>query len=458
MKKKSSINIKILKISILLLITLFIIIAFLGVYTLRLNKLTNIIPNYNYGIDIEGSREFNLTVDTSEEEKEVYVDENNNIAGEVKEDSEGNKTQVDGYTIETLTVKANEDESLIKENYEETKSIIEKRIKDLGILDYKIRLDRQNGNIIIELEQNEDTDTNYSLITTLGKFEVKDYQNGIVLMDNKNVKSVNAVSNQSMTGNYSIYLQVEFDKDGTDKLKEISKKYVATTTEDGEENINYITIELDGETLYTTYFNEEWTSKYIYIPVIDEISDQEQLNEAYESASKVANIINSGKLPIVYTLQSDNFIKSEITDTQINIFKYSIVAVLFLILIVLTIIYKTKGLMAGFANIGFVSVFSLILKYLNIEITISGIVSLFFVIVLNTIFSIIILKDNKKDNRSFLETFKKYNLSIFPVILLALIFTLTSNINTISMGMILFWGIIVFEIYNITILKILLEK
>ena len=459
MKRKNLINTKLLKISIILLISLIIIIGFIGIYGNKLNKLSNLLPEYNFTTDIVGAREFDLVVDDSEEEKKVYVDENNNIVGIAKEDEEGKVSEVDGYSIKALTVKANEVDVLNRENYEKTKKIIENRIKNLGIVDYKIRLDNQTGNMVLELKQDKNTDINYNLITTLGKFEIKDYQNGIVLMNNDDVVNTNVISNQSVTGKYNIYIQVNFDEEGTKKIKEISKKYVATNSENGEENIDYIAVELDDSALYTTYFNEEWNVNYIYIPVAEEISDETELKEVYDYANKISNTINSGKLPIEYTLRIDNFVKSEITDLQIKIFKYSILGVLVIILIVLTILFRVKGFVIGFSNIGFASILLLVLRYLNVEIAISGVVSLIASIIINTIFSIMILINNKKDEKSFNDTFKKYNSLIFPIIILSLIYTiLTKNISIISFGMILFWGIIIFEIYNYLVVKILIEK
>ena len=39
-------------------------------------------------MDLEGSRELKFVVDTTEEEKNVYVDDNGNVLGVVKEDEE----------------------------------------------------------------------------------------------------------------------------------------------------------------------------------------------------------------------------------------------------------------------------------------------------------------------------------------------------------------------------------
>ena len=127
-------------------------------------------------------------------------------------------------------------------------------------------------------------------------------------------------------------------------------------------------------------------------------------------------------------------------------------------MLILASIFRLKGLSLGFSNIGFVALVTLILKYLKVEISISGIIALLSMLVINLIFVIKILINNKIGKDSFWEIFKKYNVSIFPVMLIALVYTLANNINLISIGMVLFWGIILFEIYNIIVTKTLIEK
>ena len=109
-----------------------IIIAFVGIYLPNLNKLKNIIPDYKLGTELEGIIEYRLVVDHSENEKEVYVDSNGNIKGEVKKDNNSNesvevKTDLEqaedttndtGYKIETRKIKVNNDDALTKENFE----------------------------------------------------------------------------------------------------------------------------------------------------------------------------------------------------------------------------------------------------------------------------------------------------------------------------------------------------
>lgn len=448
MKKKTK-DTKFLKIITWVLVVLIIIVGFIGIYTKKLNKLQNIIPEYTYGMDIAGNREFNLVVDNTEEEKTVYVDSEGKVAGEVVDEEK----QVDGYTIETKSVKLNDEEDLTIDNYEKVRKIIEKRIKGFQVTEYNLKLNRQTGDMVIELPQNENTDNNYSMLISEGKFQILDKQTGIVLMDNDDVVRATQMTNQSTTGAYEIYLQVEFNEKGTEKLRNISNKYIEYT-EDGQEEttIDYITIKLDETTLYTTYFAEEWTSNYIYIPIASNITEQSELTDKYNSVKNIANIINTGKLPLHYSLESDKFMKSTITEKNIEMFKYILLGIMFIVTIIFIIKYKFKGFELGIINIGFVALYSIIIRYLKVEINLPGMISVTTIIILNIVLYCYILK-NKVKSKDFIKKFKEFNISIIPVIITSIVFTLTNNINTLSIGMLTFWGIVTIEIYNLLVLK-----
>ena len=83
MKKMSK---KIEEIVGILIIILISIIAFVGIWKKENGIWKNIIPDYKYGMDIKGTRELIYTIDTSAEDKYVYVDEAGNIKGEVWKD------------------------------------------------------------------------------------------------------------------------------------------------------------------------------------------------------------------------------------------------------------------------------------------------------------------------------------------------------------------------------------
>jgi hypothetical protein len=345
-------------VAIVLVIVLISLIAFVGVFRKSLNSMKNVIPDYTYGMELNGGRELKFIVDTSSEEKEVYIDDEGNILGEVKEsddDSTGISLSTDdsedvtdetsdesttdtsdettdedttetsddateaeeeeiSYATETRTIKTNEDEVLTKDNFEATKKVIQTRLNKAGISEYDIRLDNITGNLVVEVPDNDDVSVIYELIETKGLVQIIDHQTGLILIDGNHIKSASAV--YSSSDGYQAYLQINFDKEGTELLKEISNKYVALTDDTGETTTTYVEVTMDGETLLTTYFGEELSGGAVQIPMGSSTTDADEFSSTYESTSYIANIINNGQTPVVYALNSDNFIKSSVTDNQ----------------------------------------------------------------------------------------------------------------------------------------------
>ena len=248
---------------VVLLVILISLIAFLGVFKFEKGVWNSSIPDYTYGMDIGGEREIRYEVDDSENEKYVYVDENGNVVGEVWKDgnsitAEDEKSSTeDGqaaeeksedevpYSKETRTIKENLDEVLTKENFENVKKIIQKRLNEQEISEYNIRIDSVTGKLVVETGNNNDEVQKVeNLLGQAGKLKIIDYQNGLVLMDNSDIKNANVVySNDS---GYSTYLQIEFNKTGAEKLKDISTKYVETVNERSRRKYKKICFDCNG--------------------------------------------------------------------------------------------------------------------------------------------------------------------------------------------------------------------
>lgn len=463
---------KIRTVALILLITLIALIAFAGVFGKSLNQFKNIIPDYTYGMELNGTRELKFVVDTSEEEKEVYVDDAGNILGEVKDSSsnsnvslstdnssettETEKTEL-SYAKETRKIKKNDDSVLTKDNYEKTKKVIQNRFNKQGISEYDIRLDNVTGALVVDVPDSSDINSIYELVQTKGNIQIIDNQTGIVLIDGKNVKKVEAVYSSSASEGYRTMLQITFDQTGADKLKEISNQYVEVKDEEGNSTKTYVQISLDGQTMLTTYFGEELNDGIIQIPVGDTTKDVSEFKNLYTTAQFMATIMNDGQTPVVYKLNSDNFIKSEFTEQDIIIAKVALVVILVLVTVIFSIKFKLNGLLAGIANIGFVALTSLILRYTKVTITINSVISFVTMIILNIVFMKMLLKAlmEKSSSEALNKTMIKYYLSIIPVGVVAVIFTFMSNITVGSVGMLIFWCLFIQVIYNFIVVKAL---
>lgn len=480
---------------VMLLVILLSIAAFWGIFLKEKGAWKNVIPDYQYGMDLEGTRELRYKLDTSEEEKYVYVDENGNIMGEVwkegkaitaedettseetestedKQEEQSEKIENSEeipYTKETRTIKVNSDDKLNKENFEQAKKMIQKRFKEQEIAEYNLRIDDVTGDFVVETANNEDASKVQELISSTGKFQVIDYQNGVVLMDHSDIQKVSVVSSNESA--YNTYLQIEFNKEGAEKLREISKKYVEIkqeAVENEEENSEettetekkYVSIVFDGTTMMTTYFGEEMTAGVLQISVGQARTEYEDFVEDYRSAKRIADILNSGVLPVTYQLGTDNFIKSEFTNEDKNTLKIVCIVVIALASLILLIKFKKNGLLAAVLSIGYIALLSIVARYTNVIITQNSMIAYGIVILLNYLFIKLILRKlaTQEIDQAYAESAKQFYLATLPIDVIAIVFTFSKYTPINSIGMILFWGMILNAIYHLVLTRSILKK
>lgn len=464
MKKANNENIlkKLTTIIFCLVAIILIIVGFIGVYFQVQGKSIDLVPEYTLGTDLYGVMEYRFLPDDSEEEKKVYVDENGNIKGEVVESTDTEETDeyLDiQYNIETKTVKANEEKDLTKNNFEKVKEILNKRFKKFDVIDYSIRMDDVTGNTIVELSRKNERDWSTLLVGDGqvqlskplymfdGKFTLTDSQTGVILLDNSYIKNVYSEAIQTSETGYIVYLQIELNEEGTKILKDVSNKYREYTTTDGTNQVDYVTIAIDDLNIVTTYFPEEYDRQILSVPISNELTDNTDIKNYAETANLLAEIINIGELPISYETSSQLFIKSSATENVLSIVFIIIYVLLFVIAIILTIKFKLSGLVAGILNAGLIALITIILRLLEVTISISSLMSLFVAVGLNVLFLCIYLS-NSKDDEGFLNAFKKYYLIIMPVIIISFVFTFFPNESISGIGNVLFWALLVQVIYN----------
>lgn len=456
MKKQNKKNEKIMKtikiITISLLIVLVSMIGFFGIYKQNKNQMSNVVKDYTYAMDLNGARTIKLTLNSD-----------------------------------------NSDEVKTEENYKTAKEIIEKRLKKLGVEEYKVNVNNENGEITVQIPEDLNTDTIVSNLTTVGKFEILDSETNDVLLDNNSIESSKVLYNTATSGT-SVYLEIAFNKDGKNKLEEISKTYVKTennttdenaTTEENNtevtENTNEtntenttsetssktekkISLKIDDSELMSTTFDEPITSGKIQLSVGKATTDSTTLKGYVEQAQNVATVLDSGKLPVKYDMKKNQYILSSITEQDLTYVAVTIAIIAIIAIIVLIIKYKTNGLVAGIAYTGLAALYLLLIRYTNVVISIDSIFAITMMLAFNYIFTIILLSNIKKmktenvENavqKSVTETYKKFFSRIIPVCILAIVFCFIKWTPINSFGMITFWGIVIIAIYNATITNLL---
>lgn len=450
----------------ILTITLAIIaitmIAFLGIFTQVQNRMENQVKDYSNAMDLKGSRNIRLKVNM--ESKIIIKD----AEGKVVEDTENltdEQIAEKGYTKEETPNNGEEIKNV--ENYKTSQKVIEKRLKELGANHYIIKLDEQTGDIVIELTENDKTDAIISNISTTGKFKIVDSQTNEVLMNNSDIKLARVMygSGSSTSSNgTSVYLDIEFNKEGKKKLEEISNQYVktenTTSTEDtaSEEdsdttNEKKIVMKIDDEEIMSTSFDEPIKTGKLQLSIGTATTDNDTLQDYIDRASNMATVLDAGEIPVKYDLDENQYILSDITDNQIEIAIYVVLGIMVIALLVLIVRYKGLGALGAISYIGLVSLFMIVIRYTNVVLSIEGLFGIVMVLILNYILVNKLL--TKGDNR--VEAYKEFFVKILPVIIMIITFCFMNWVPVSSFGMVMFWGVVLIAVYNSLVTNTLLK-
>ena len=494
-------------ITILLAIILIATISIFGIYKKMQNRMENIVKDYTYSMELKGAR--NVRLVASEGTREIIKDAQGNIIESATEE----EIEKNGYTKEEQ--KINEETVLTKENYQRVKEIIEKRLENLAVDEYSIAVDEQTGDILIKIPENNNTDTVVGNLNTAGVFKIVDSKTNEVLLDGNDIKlsnvlySTDSLSN-GQTGTY-VYLNIEFTKSSAEKINQISKDYKTieetntqntteenstqenTTTEESQqadqnqvaENTNteanqtnvtseqastqentqeeqeqkQVKLLIDDTTLMETSFDEEITTGKMQLSIGQVATDQETLEENVQRATNIATLLDSGNMPIVYEVEDNKYIISDITTETLKYVEIGFIIIIILIFLILAIKYKALGILGGFSIIGFVSLLTLVIRYTNVVISIESIFAIILSIALNIIIVKTIIKNVEKSENVKKDIYIAYGktlLKMIPICIFSIIACFINWVPINSFGMVMFWGFVLMTVYNFAITNTLI--
>ena len=433
--------------TIILAIVLVTLVAFGGVYIKTQNRMEDKVKEYSFGKELEGQRIVELKV--------------------ADETDEGEKAT----NLEDLTI----------ENYETVKNTIEKRLKNLGAEDYTISLNKENGVIRVELPEDDRTDDLAYYLIASGKVQIKEKDTDTELIDDSMVKKAQYTYNSNSDGEYQVYLEILLTKDGQAKMEEVKNNYAVLATEIDEIEASKSTDE-DTENADTTTENAETTEETkkiakltvsgteydiekieknkITVKIGAQSSNNTTVNNNMAKAAELSMLINSGKYPIEYEVQNNRFLYSDISKEQLLYFTLVVAVILLVIFVLFTIKYKVKGLLVSISCIGFIALLSLLLRYTNVSISIEGIGAIMLTILIDLKLNQSILSKIKTMdvvNEATANSYKDIFIKLIPIMIISLVFCFSGWANLSSFGMIMFWGLILIAVYNVTVTKTLLK-
>ena len=445
---------KTLTVFIILVVAILMFASFFGVYKKNENgERISLLPNLKLGMEFGNTRVITATVNQGTTST-IYDSE-----GNVVQPEEGVEySEEDGY--ETVEQPINPDSAKTLANYEKAKEIMEKRLKGNNVAEYSIDINEITGKMKIEIPEDSKADEIQNIIQNTGSFMLLDGETLEVVFDSTYLKSADVVYSQGDIET-AVFLQLEFNEEGTKKLQELNNVYVETieqqTNEEGETeevtNSKEVWVILNDAFLGTTVLPNIVYDNKIMIP-FGISSNNEELQTAIENANREAILLNSGTYTLVYEVKETNL------DQRTMFIFFTAIGLVFLVAyIYLVIKFKAKGFISVYFQIGYLGVLLLVLRLTNVTITMEGMAAIIISLILEYIFTYIVLRNLQQEKDGM---YKKANLEFFlntlPIYVIAIVFTFASKANINSFGMGLFWGIIMISIYNFIFSKLVFEK
>ena len=491
MKKEGTLK----KVLAILVILLLCLVSFGGIYVKDRNVFKNILPDYVLGMDLDTNTILKLDVDKSADEtteEQANVEENTEENQENNESTETEKKEDNGQ--------AQKENKYTVDNYKKSKEIMEKRLKLSGIEQYTIRLDEETGSIVLEfpdkvkdgiiaysltngdvqfnikandtdsseateaqettVEGSEETANAENKETEENKEENKPNNVTGLIADNKSIKKVTLLTKNMeyvKLGGAYIQMDIEFTNEAIKKFKDIKNSYVIPTDENGAQKENTVTLSIDGMDIYTraeSVFLESAINGRIEIDS-NYATDAENLADLEETFNGAKAVLETEKLPLTYTSAYQNKVHSNISSIGIiSVF----VVILAVMLVYLVIKFKLYGVFAELAILGFSALLMLVLRWTSVQISVASIVSIAALTILQFIYLNSILS-NGKSKKVFNGKTIEYTKMLIPAFIFGIFaaaLPALKNIGIIpgntfdiaSFGMVIFWGLIIFELFN----------
>lgn len=436
-ERKKVMNNKLKTILITLIVILISTISFGGIYVKNLNSYTNVMKDYMLARNLKGSRVVELKAEKTGETEENVAEQNSTEEQEV------------------------ENSTVSKEDLKTAKKILEKRLKKLGSEDYIIEQNSDSGDTTIYLNEDDLTDNITGYLISTGDFKIVDADDeNNVLMTNQHLKDVRVGYSTTTTGT-TVYLSIEFNQEGKQKLEEISNTYIITTDEQGVETEKKINLMLDDTQILSTSFDETISNGILQMSIGSASASAADLQTYIMQANGMAVILNTGKMPIEYTMEKNEYVSLDNMGQNIQIVIMVLIGIVLIACIVLIIKYKAKGLKVSVSFIGAIAIFLLLVRYTNVYIAMESSIAFVILIMVNTYLNWLILKNNQEEKimPSILNAYTTSAKITIPVLVIAVVLCFIHWIPIASIGMLLFWGLISIVISSFAItFPILSEK
>ena len=209
--------------------------------------------------------------------------------------------------------------------------------------------------------------------------------------------------------------------------------------------------------------DEEINDGQIQIP-LGTSTDSEQIQNYLTQGANIAIFLNTDQMPITYKIEVNRLVYSDITANTLKILLIVSTIVFALLLVYMIVKYKKEAILVAITNIGFVAILLIVIRYTNVDITLTGLVAIALSILLEYIFLMDMLKvktekiNKESKGKAVKVTIINWVEKLIPLAIMAVVFALGRWEPVYSVGMLLFWGITILVLYNLVTLKIMFMK
>lgn len=233
------------------------------------------------------------------------------------------------------------------EDMEKAKSIIERRVNEMGLSEPVVQADLDKKRVIVDLAGVQDPDKAVETLKTTAKLTFKDPQ-GNVVIEGADLKDARAGQSQS-----GYVVQLTFTSEGGEKFANVTTKSVGQK----------IGIYLDNEILQNPVVNGPITNGQA------EITGYSSLEEA----AQYAVLLRSGALPVSLTIEEKRTVGATLgVDSLKKSINAGIVALGFIVLFML-VLYRLPGIVANISLVVFTLIVLWVLKGFGAVLTLPGI-------------------------------------------------------------------------------------
>ena len=447
-------NSKKLKLTLMILIcVLIILVGFVGIYSKKGNSYKNKLPEYLLATDLRGATVLEFEVDDSVDTK--YYDNEGKEVDSSKVTEENEKD----YKKEEIPVNAKE--NLTEDNYKKVINIMKQRLTILRADKYRLDLDKNTGKIVLTFEDDYPDDIK-SFLKMEGKLELVDSKTEEVILtytDFTKAEATYAAADGIEATDYMLYITLKLNNSGIEKINNIDKYKVTSESEENTESdeeastTNKFKIMFDSEQIAEVSYEDILLNKNsLRITTAKNLKDDYEINSKLNVNTIVSKLATIGKLPVIYDITAEEYIKSEVANYT-NYIVIGISAVCVLILFYYIIKYKTKGILASISFVANIAIFLILIRLTKIQISLNGIAGILGLILLNTILVNNILKNIKISDKAFSENVKNAyfeTINTFVILLITFVVFAFSDMLVInSMGLLVFWGWFVILVGNL---------